>query len=157
MDATENGTTSQEGLAKRLEALERENADSRGKVAALEGSRGRRDEGRISRRRLLGKAGTAAAGLVVAGALTQRDIRQAKAVTVETSGIPETPAVKATNTVGGTGVYAEGLNGGRGVNGEGLYGVQGLSKGALAKAYTGITRPQVTGFSVCPDPYRRPP
>lgn len=72
MDEAENGTTSLEGLVLRLEALERENAELRGKVAALEGSHGRRDEavdprgsepseeveeGRISRRRLLGKAG----------------------------------------------------------------------------------------------------
>ena len=37
MDATENGTTFLEGLVRRLEALEHENAELRGKVAAMEG------------------------------------------------------------------------------------------------------------------------
>jgi len=141
MDATENGTTSLEGLARRLEALERENAELQGKVAALEGSHGRRDEvadprgsepseeleaGRISRRRLLGRAGAAAAGLVVAGALTQRDIREAKAVIAETSNTT-TPAVSGENTFGSIGVY-----------GKGLYGIQGESDGATGQGVHGI-------------------
>jgi hypothetical protein len=141
MDATENGTTSLEGLARRLEALERENAYLRGKVAALEGSHGRRDEAsgprssepsgeleevRISRRRLLGMAGSAAAGLVVAGAITQRDIREAKAAIAEASNSATIPAVKGTNTFGGTGV-----------RGEGLYGVVGDSSGATGQGVHG--------------------
>jgi hypothetical protein len=144
MDATENGTTSLEGLARRLEALERENADLRGKVAALEGSHGHRDEasdprrseppeeleeGRISRRRLLGKAGAAAAGLVVAGALTQRDIREARAddPNTFTSTSASTPGVTGENTFGGIGVY-----------GKGLYGIQGESNGATGQGVHGI-------------------
>jgi hypothetical protein len=76
-----------ETQAHRLEALEQENADLRSKVTTPEGSGTPREDeesapahdGRVSRRRLLSKAGVAAAGLVVAGALTQTDIRQAKA------------------------------------------------------------------------------
>ena len=144
MDATENGTTFLEGLARRLGALERENAELRGKVAALEGSPARRDEaagprgsepseeleeGRISRRRLLGKAGAAAAGLVVAGALTQRDIREARADAPKTftSTSASTPGVTGENTFGGTGVY-----------GTGLYGVQGESSGTTGQGVHGI-------------------
>ena len=88
-----------EGLAQklnaqtlRLEALERENAELRSKVAALEGSGPRRDElaekrgsdtrrseeaaealtlsdGQVSRRSLLSKAGAAAVAAVAAGTL----------------------------------------------------------------------------------------
>lgn len=144
MDEAENGTTSLEGLVLRLEALERENAELRGKVAVLEGSHGRRDEavdprgsepseeveeGRISRRRLLGKAGAAAAGLVVAGALTQRDIREARADVPKTftSTNASTPGVTGENTFGGIGVY-----------GKGLYGIQGESNGATGQGVHGI-------------------
>jgi hypothetical protein len=144
MDATGNGTTSLEGLARRLEALERENAELRGKVAALEGSQGRRDEaadprgskpleelkeGRISRRRLLGKAGAAAAGLVVAGALTQRDIREARA---------DDPKTFTSTNAGTPGVTGENTFGGIGVSGKGLYGIQGESNGATGQGVHGI-------------------
>jgi hypothetical protein len=96
----ENGLTL-EGLAQRLEALERENermrsenAELRSQVATLEGPetppQKKEDDkpplelenSRVSRRQLLSKVGAAAAGLVVAGALTQRDIREAKAAQV---------------------------------------------------------------------------
>jgi hypothetical protein len=143
MDAERSGPTL-EALADRLEALERENAELRGKVSALEGSHGRRDEaadprgsepleeleeGRISRRRLLGKAGAAAAGLVVAGALTQRDIREARAddPNTFTSTSASTPGVTGENTFGGIGVY-----------GKGLYGIQGESNGATGQGVHGI-------------------
>jgi hypothetical protein len=143
MDAESSGPTL-EALADRLEALERENAELRGKVSALEGSHGRRDEaadprgsepleeleeGRISRRRLLGKAGAAAAGLVVAGALTQRDIREARAddPNTFTSTSASTPGVTGENTFGGIGVY-----------GKGLYGIQGESNGATGQGVHGI-------------------
>jgi hypothetical protein len=143
MDAERSGPTL-EALADRLEALERENAELRGKVAALEGSHGRRDEaadpggsepleeleeGRISRRRLLGKAGAVAAGLVVAGALTQRDIREARADDPKTftSTNAATPGVTGENTFGGIGVY-----------GKGLYGIQGESNGATGQGVHGI-------------------
>ena len=123
LNATENGTNSLEGLARRLEALERENNELRGKVAALERSPARRDEaagprgsepseeleeGRISRRRLLGKAGAAAAGLVVAGALTQRDIREAQAAGAAfdspDSAIPGVTGTNSSNGLGSIGV-----------------------------------------------------
>jgi len=99
----DNGLTL-EGLAQRLEALERENAGLRDEVATFTGSDTGRDgvggvlrtarapraengtedggqapEGRMSRRRLLSGAAAAAAGLAVAGSLTQRDIREAEA------------------------------------------------------------------------------
>jgi hypothetical protein len=86
----DNGLTL-EGLAHRLEALERENAELRSKVATFEESGTRRDElaekrgsdtprdgeapaseefaGRVSRRALLSKAGAAALGAVAAGTL----------------------------------------------------------------------------------------
>src|SRR5215213_6951017 len=90
------------GLAHRLEALERENAQLRSEVSALRGSATHRDElvtlggsetprggevpaserfaGRVvSRRSLLGKAGAAALGAVAAGTLLNQ--REAQAVT----------------------------------------------------------------------------
>ena len=142
MDATENGATSLEGLARRLEALERENAELRSKVVALEGSPGSRneaaeprdsepleelEEGRISRRRLLGKAGAAAAGLVVAAALTQRDIREARASIGTFDSNSTIPAVSGLNTFGNIGVYGKGLPGIQGetdgATGQGVYGI----------------------------------
>jgi hypothetical protein len=90
-----------EGIAQRLEALERENGrmrsentELRHKVATPGGPQtppqNKDDDqpqlefenSRVSRRQLLSKVGAAAAGLVVAGALTQRDIREAKAAQV---------------------------------------------------------------------------
>src|SRR5919107_318484 len=132
-----------EAQTHKLEALERENAELRGKMAALEGSDERRkvveakrgskpseglEEERISRRGLLGKAGAAAAGLVVAGALTQRDIREAKAAAPETfiSNDAGTPGVTGKNTMGGAGV-----------SGEGLHAVIGESDGATGQGVHG--------------------
>jgi hypothetical protein len=139
MGAEESRLTLQ-ALAQRLETLERENAELRSKVASLESSGTRRHadaerasesseadlEGRMSRRRMLGRAGAAAAGLVVAGAFTRRDIREAKAAIAETSNSATAPAVKATNTFGGAGVRGEGLTGvlgdSSGATGQGVYG-----------------------------------
>ena len=87
----------------RLETLERENeqmrsenAGLRNEVPALRGSEMRRSaepasesEVQVSRRWMLRRAGAAAAGLMVAGALTQRGIREAKAAA---------PFVNSTNT-----------------------------------------------------------
>jgi hypothetical protein len=153
MGGQDNGLTL-EGLAKRLEALERENerirfenAELRHKVATLESSGTRRgavpalrgsgprpeieagsseSDALVSRRSLLSKAGAAAAGLVVAGALTQRDIREAKAAPGAFSSDTDTPAVWATNSSSsaGTGVQGESLNG-FGVFGTGVTGVFG--------------------------------
>jgi hypothetical protein len=135
-------------LAQRLEALERENeqmrsenAELRDKVAALEGLRAtRRDEevaseaseieGRVSRRQLLSKAGVAAAGLVVAGALTQRDIRQAQAAQlIGSSDERNVSAVQGINSAGGTGVFGKGATGVRGI---------GSSKGVLGESTDGF-------------------
>jgi hypothetical protein len=87
-----------QGLAQRLETLERENAELRQEVSALRGSGARRDEvvalrgseehrdqeepvsefeGRVSRRSLLSKAGAAAVVAVAAGTLVNP--REAKA------------------------------------------------------------------------------
>jgi len=151
MKPTAEGLTL-EGLAERLEALKRENAELRHEVATLRDSATRHipdeestsqqpptfEEGRVSRKWLLSRAGAAAAGVVVAGALTQRDIREARAATEQTSGITDTPAVKGTHTNGGTGVYGVGQFGGRGVYGEGLYGVNGHSNGATGQGVHGV-------------------
>jgi hypothetical protein len=144
MSGEENGLTLQ-GLARRLETLERENAELRHKVATLEGSGTRRSEvavlrasgtnrdgepvaefdGRVSRRGLLSKAGAAAAGLVVAGALTQRDIREAQAAIVQgTSEAPDRGAVEGINAnANGFGVWGRG--GGSAVGGIGVSGTHG--------------------------------
>jgi len=101
MDAKEANELTLQGLAQRLETLERENAELRHKVATLEDSGTRRDElaekrgsdtprdaepvtaeefaGRVSRRSLLSKAGAAALGAVAAGTLLNQ--REAQAVT----------------------------------------------------------------------------
>ncbi len=99
MDVQETGLTL-EGLAHRLEALERENAELRQEVSALRASGKRRGEvqalrgpdprreiearssesdEQVSRRWLLTKAGAAAVGAVAAGALMLRDTREAEA------------------------------------------------------------------------------
>lgn len=168
MGAEDNGLTLEglaqrlEALERENERMRSENAELRSKVATLEGSASRRDEvavprdsetrqggasasesseeseGRMSRRWLLSRAGAAAAGLVVAGALTQRDIREAKATpTVFSTTTANRGAVEATNnaTGSGYGVWGKsphiGLKGtstdGMGVNGEGFRGVLGLT------------------------------
>jgi hypothetical protein len=122
MSAEVHGLTL-EGLAQRLDSLERENAELRNKVATLADSGTRSDDEElrpefswsdqeVSRRSLLRKAGAAAVGLVVAGALTQRDIRQAKAdPTYFTTDTYHHGAVEARNTnAGGYGVFAEAPN-----------------------------------------------
>jgi hypothetical protein len=86
MGAEDEGLTLR-GLARRLEALERENAALRRKATTLEGCSGTHlgegpalgSEAQVSRRWLLSKAGAAAAGTVAAGALMLRDTREADA------------------------------------------------------------------------------
>jgi hypothetical protein len=153
MSGEEGGLTLQ-GLAHRLEVLEQENAELRRKVAtSLEGSGTRHHanaepatessevelEGRMSRRRMLSNAGVAAAGLVVAGALTQRDIREAKAAAPETftSNVAGTPGVTGTNTAGGIGVKAEGAVGVFGDNFGSGEGVRGVSSGGYGGLFSG--------------------
>jgi hypothetical protein len=145
MSAEENNGHTLEGIAQRLETLEHENAELRGAVAELGGSRlsGRDEEpertplgleeGRVSRKGLLSKAGMAAAGLVVAGALTQRDIREAKAApTIFTTDSANRGAIEATNTSAtGFGVYAKSLVGVQGVSiVAGGAGLSGRSEGS---------------------------
>ena len=85
MGAEDNGL-SLEGLAQRLEALERENTELRNEVSALRGSDTHQSEegkaapefeGQVSRRTLLSKAGAAAVAAMAAGTLMYP--RQAKA------------------------------------------------------------------------------
>ena len=177
MGTKDNGLTL-EGLAKRLEALERENDELRSKVATLEGSGTRRDElaetrslvplrdgerasgfeGRVSRRSLLSKAGVAAAGLVVAGALTQTDIREAKAAQIiGDSNQSLRGGVEGTNNAQlGFGVIGKATDGwgvdgqadrggvrgsslkGVGVQGSGYPGVMGWGYGHVGSGGTGV-------------------
>jgi hypothetical protein len=145
MSAEENNGHTLEGIAQRLEALERENAELRGAVAELGGSRLSGpdeeperaplglEEGRVSRKGLLSKAGMAAAGLVVAGALTQRDIREAKAApTIFTTDSANRGAIEATNTSAtGFGVYAKSYVGVQDVSiVAGRAGLSGRSEGS---------------------------
>jgi hypothetical protein len=156
-----NGLTLQ-GLAQRLEALERENAALRREVTALRGLDTRRgeeettsepEEGRVSRRWLLGKAGAAAVGTVAAGALALRDAPEAEAnhygadiqansvtthrvsadnqvsagVALRGRTVSIGPAVEAINdSANGVGLHAE--CGGTGVIGKGTLGVVGEGK-----------------------------
>jgi hypothetical protein len=189
MGSEDNGLTLK-GLAQRLEALERENAKLRSKVATLEDSGARRSEvatlrgsgthqpeepapepvlesaGRVSRRWLFSRAGAATLGVVAAGVLTQRDVREAQATpTSFTTDTSERGAVEGTNTSEGgygvwgnssfVGVYGTGAYigvwgkanpesiGGIGVagNGEGK-GVQGVAEsgqGVLGRSNSGTT------------------
>jgi hypothetical protein len=125
----------------RLETLELENSELRSKVATLEGSQmppGDAEkparallDGRVSRRRLLSKAGVAAVGLVVAGALTQRDIREAKAAQLSGTGsFPFNGAVVGLNTnATGYGVAGNGP----------AVGVYGESSGSQSSGVRGIS------------------
>ncbi len=133
MSAQESGL-SLEGLAHRLETLERENAQLRDEVTALRGSHTPRyrdeeptsefsepeEEERMSRRRMLSRAGAAAVGLVVAGAFTQRDIREAEAaILVGSTDQANRGGVEGTNTsFSGYGVW--GNSNGIGVQGTGV-------------------------------------
>ncbi len=148
MSVQESGLT-MEGLANRLEALERENervslenTELRSKVATLEGSgtlgnepternwlvplrdgeRVSGFEGTVSQRALLSKAGAAAVAAVVAGILLNP--REAKAGTVEGTGDPGVNGI-------GTAVNGVGVGGEMqaGVVGE---GVEGFGRGANA-------------------------
>lgn len=147
MGGEDNELTLQ-ALARRLEALERENAELRREVAKLAGSDTSRNEepasdfeGRVSRKWLLSRAGAAAAGLVMAGALTQRDIREARAATVtEQTTFQATAAsrgaVEGSNlSVTGYGVWGNASL--IGVRGTGLYGVSGESSGATGTGVQG--------------------
>jgi hypothetical protein len=163
MCGEDNGLTLQglaqklEAMTRRLEVVERENASLRDEVATQRGpgtheevveepAAAHEPEGRMSRSRLLSRAGAAAAGLVVAGAITQRDIREAKAAIVSgTTNLSGRGAVEGTNeSTSGYGVYGNskyigvygrgnnyGLRGwssvigvyGTGSNGIGVYGI----------------------------------
>ena len=181
----ENNELTLEGLAHRLEALERENermrsenAELRDEVSVLRDSRTPREvqaekrgsnrsphkeaasgfDGQVSRRGLLSKAGVAAAGLVVAGALTQRDIREAKAAQVIGDSNQEfRGGVEGTNNAQfGYGVRGRATDGwgvdgqadragvrgssgtGIGVDGSGFTGVRGFGTGQIGSGRTGV-------------------
>jgi hypothetical protein len=135
MDRDDNVTL--QALARRLDALERENAELQHKVASLQGPRGARrlrepatdPEERVSRRRLLSRAGAAAGGLVIATALTQRNMPEAKAAG---------PTVFETDTADRAGVEGSNLNAsGYGAWGNapriGVYGTSGGANGVGVK------------------------
>ncbi len=174
MGAQDNGLTL-EGLAHRLETLERENerlrsenAAIRSKVATLEGSGTRRNEpaetsslvprwneerasrvdGAVSRRSLLSKAGAAAVVAVAAGTLVYP--REAKA-NHYAAGI-EVDFVRAHETsTAGTAIAGEAS--GLGVVGRGFTGVSGTSSGVGDagvrgnRATTGFLEP-IEGYGV---------
>lgn len=140
MGTQEDNGLSLEGLAHRLETLERENAElrqevsalrssgtSRGEVPALRSSDRRRETGagssesagQVSRRSLLSKAGAAAVAAVAAGTLL--NTREAKALHTNSTGI--TPEYVVTNFVSAW----NHINGQAGVRGEGNVGVLGIS------------------------------
>lgn len=130
-----------QGLARRLEALERENAELRSKVATLEGSEpGRIEEaasetgGVVSRRALLSRAGAAAVAAVAAGTIL--DTREAKANHLG-PGISVDFVVTHNEAAGTTAVFGDAPNG-EGVVGRGRdYGVRGTGNhGVLGKSST---------------------
>jgi hypothetical protein len=149
MGGEDNGLTLQ-GLAQRLKALERENAELRGEVAALRGSDTHlvgepelsSGEGRVSRKWLLSRAGVAAVGVVAAGALTQREIRSAEArnileQTTFEADAPDRGAVEGSN-LSFTGYGVWGNTHLIGVLGTGLFGVEGRTSGSTGTGVHGI-------------------
>lgn len=169
---TEGNGPTLEGLAERLEALERENAGLREEVASLKEGTARASvpaevpavegpvvvEGRVSRRALLAKAGAAAVAATAAGTLLGP--REAKAATVEGTG---TPGVRGVNTGAGrgsagqagvVGVIAEGLNGdgvagfGRGPGYVGVYGESASGGGGSYGVYGYSRSPNIGGAGV---------
>src|SRR5215208_2667823 len=81
MGTEDNGPTL-EGLAQRLEALERENASLREQLSVLRGSEAPRDgeresgfEGQVSRKALLSKAAAAAVAATAGTLLSPREAR----------------------------------------------------------------------------------
>jgi hypothetical protein len=137
-----------QGLAERLEALERENermrkenAELRGEIATLKGRGGaieepariQKPEGareeRVSRKALLAKAGAAAVAVAAAGTLLSP--REAKADTVEGTGTPGVRGIGTDGTPGVIGQLEDGVFAGWGVagygRGEGNAGVYGYN------------------------------
>ena len=104
---------------------------------------------------MLSRAGAAAAGLVVAGSLTQRDIREARAASPAeefVSSAPGIPALKGTHTALGVGVEGKGDRGvvGIGTNtavvgliesgsGSGVFGDSACRRGVLGRSFGGTT------------------
>jgi hypothetical protein len=148
MGLQESGPTL-EGLAERLEALERENATLRRQVATLENSETEQGaeptsdvaEEKVSRRALLGKAAAAAVAATAAGTLLSP--REAKAETfssvVSTSFVKANTYVEAHQVIAQTdsqfandvAVYGTNLELGAGVRGDGGHnGVRGIAANA---------------------------
>ena len=157
MSAKDTGPTL-ERLAQRLEALERENATLRRKVATLENSETEQGaeptshavEEKVSRRALLGKAAAAAVAATAAGPLLTP--REAKAATVEGSGTPGVHGVGTAN--GSSGVRAElgsGVTTGHGVLGygkdAGYYGAYGENNSSGGYGVSGLGDTGVRGVS----------
>src|SRR5829696_3108580 len=174
MGGEDNGLTLQ-GLAHRLEAVERENERMRSendalrsKVATLEGSGTRRDaeaasefEGQVSRRSLLSKAGAAAVAAVAAGTLLSP--RQARAHAIVNRDNIEVGNVDAhyvfahyvqgdtEGVAGGHGVLGlaadDALSAVHGRNSGSAPGVEGISNGSNGTGVKGTGRYGVWGES----------
>jgi hypothetical protein len=148
MGAEGNGL-SLEGLAQRLETLERENAELRSKVVTLEGSDPGRaveepasssEKRRVSRSWLLRNAGAAAVGTMAAGALLARDASVAKADHFA-PGISVDYVITHLETAGLTAVF------GNAPNGEGVVGF-GKTHGVRGEGQTGVFgKTTATGFA----------
>jgi hypothetical protein len=149
MGAEGNGLTL-EGLALRLETLERENAALRDQMAELRGSETPRDgdttasvfEGQVSRRALLSKAGAGAVAAVAAGTLLNTREAQARTDRLD--------KVRCADLVADTGgVTANHRGSGVGVFGTGVMGVRGHSETAESAGvhgeHTVMTGPGVFG------------
>ena len=155
-----NERPSLEGLARRLEVLERENAELRCEVAALKGPDAQGDEevrnsrrgmrlpstfqGPVSRRALLGRAGAAAVGLVAAGVLTQSGMREARA---DTSFVGKVTADEIVASISGM----RGFNSaqfGVGVRGEANTGVIGFATWNGGAGVSGKVKDGVAGYGV---------
>jgi hypothetical protein len=163
MDAEDNGLAL-EGLAQRLETLERENTELQSKVATLEGSAARRDAlvekrgsdtprseeaasefvGQVSRRALLSKAGAAAVAAVAAGTLL--NAREAKATEFLDADVIRAHKVLASSDTPGEAIFGEQqVSGGNGVTGHGRgpdnAGVRGFNfdgAGVIAQGMNGV-------------------
>jgi hypothetical protein len=174
MAEQEDDALTLEGLAQklntqtlRLEALERENAELRSKVATLQGSDTGRaveetassfEKRRVSRSWLLRNAGAAAVGTMAAGALLARDASVAKANHFA-QGIRVNFVVTHLETANSTAVLGNAPNGEgvvgfgktHGVRGEGQTGVFGISSGTGRAGVSGKNVSEGGGYGVVGD------
>jgi hypothetical protein len=146
---TEGNRMTLEGLAHRLETLERENSELRSEVAELKNSDPARaveepassfEKRRVSRSWLLRNAGAAVVGTMAAGALLARDASVAKANHFA-PGISVDFVITHLETANSTAVL------GNAPNGEGVVGF-GNTHGVRGQGQTGVFgKTSATGFS----------